>query len=500
MSEISKVIRVFLIDCSLAMDKDDPYRRRLDVHVPPLAMMMLASNLKQSDLGRKTAVAVADAAVDWGSLDELTDALKEFRPDLVGLRCLSIHTETLKACAYIAKGLESRPLVIAGGPHISSVQRAAFDEFSSVDMIAIGEGEDTLYEVVSALYYSKDPTDVPGTMSRTVGGVKAAPRRKLIRDLDRLAVTDWRLTDFSKYQSFMTGFAPVMRPCATIMTTRGCPYRCVYCHQNHGKIYRKRSIEHVLRELEELHDLGVREVNIVDDNFNLDNRRAIALFEEIAKRNWKMRFYFGNGVRGDRLPTEVLDAMIGGGTIYMVYALESGSERIQKYIKKGLNLERFEKSIRYALKTGIMVEMFTMVGFPTETAEEIQRTVDFATQFEELYMIYLNIVNVFPGTELFDMAIEAGLTREALLSQDRSQGYMGGVIDQAAVNNVKIELGWYLMQEDRLKKVIEKQRKFLTEKEIEALHRSWWGPHFRIFSSWFEDKNHSFHEKALIRQ
>ncbi|NIR25515.1 MAG: radical SAM protein, partial [candidate division Zixibacteria bacterium] len=155
-----------------------------------------------------------------------------------------------------------------------------------------------------------------------------------------------------------------------------------------------------MREIQLLHDLGIRDINIIDDNFNFDNKRAVTIFNEIEKRNLGMRFYFGNGVRGDRLPKDVLDAMVSGGTIYMVYALETGSERMQKYIKKGLNLNKFEQSIRYAIDTGIMVEMFTMVGFPTETEEEIGQTLDFAMKLEGLCMIYLNVVNYFPGTEL----------------------------------------------------------------------------------------------------
>ncbi len=476
----SKNVRIFLIDCSLAMEKERSFRQRFDTHMPPLALMMLTSNLKKSDLGPKSTVHIADAAIDYANFDELTTALRDFRPDVVGLRCLSIHTETLRRCAEIAKTLDPVPLVIAGGPHVSSVRQQAFKELPDLDMVVIGEGEDTFYDLVSAIYHDKDPSDIPGTISRTATGIKHAPARVLIQDLDTLAITDWSQIDFTKYEDFMTGFAPVLRQSATIMTTRGCPYRCVYCHEIMGKKYRKRSADHVLREIQLLHDLGIRDINIIDDNFNFDNKRAVTIFNEIEKRNLGMRFYFGNGVRGDRLPKDVLDAMVSGGTIYMVYALETGSERMQKYIKKGLNLNKFEQSIRYAIDTGIMVEMFTMVGFPTETEEEIGQTLDFAMKLEGLCMIYLNAVNYFPGTELFNMALNAGISLKAIESQDKSQGYMGNGINKDAVENAKFELAWFLMQEERIAKVLNTQRKFLTEREIEVLHRLWWGANYQV--------------------
>jgi anaerobic magnesium-protoporphyrin IX monomethyl ester cyclase len=473
-------LRVLLIDCALPIKKEGTYRQRLDSHIPPLGLLMLASYLRKSDLGSRASVQVLDAGVDFRNYEEISEFFQDYKPDFVGLRCLSIHTELLRKCAEIAKALDSRPLVVAGGPHVTSVRQKAFEDFPEVDMIAIGEGENTFYDLVSSLYYSTDPTNVPGTISKTSAGIKYAPDRELISNLDTLPVTDWSSTNFSKYENFMTGFAPVLRPCATVMTTRGCPYQCVYCHEIFGKEYRKRSVDHVIQELQHLHGLGVRDVNIIDDNFNLDNKRAISIFEEITRRNLGMRFYFGNGVRGDRLPADVLDAMVGGGTKYMVYALETSSARMQEYIKKRLNLQLFEKSIRYAINTGIMVEMFTMIGFPTETEEEMNHTIDFAMQFENLSMIYLNVVNFFPGTELFDMAIKAGIPRDVLLSQDRTNGYMGDTLNRSAVENIRIKLGWFLMQEDRITNVLSTQRKFLSEREIEVLHKLWWGPSYKV--------------------
>ena len=193
-----------------------------------------------------------------------------------------------------------------------------------------------------------------------------------IPDLDSLPYPDYSLVDLEAFSNqYLTFSAKIYQPHANILTTRGCAYRCMYCHHILGKKFRARSPENVLAEIRFLHErYGVTDFQIIDDIFNFDIDRAKTVCNLLIKSGLKLTLSFPNGVRGDIMDEELIDKMAEAGTKYVSYAVETASPRLQKLIRKNLDLDRVFRAIEYTAKAGIITRGFFMLGFPTETEAE----------------------------------------------------------------------------------------------------------------------------------
>ena len=455
------MIKILLIDCSRALEVE--LRDTYDVHHPPVGLLALATQIAKSDIGKHTDIKIIDSTVDYTSLEELDQLLKDSDPDIVGLRCLHKHTEQFHQASAMAKKLPNTPLVIGGGPYPSAEPEKVMERDEHLDIVVVGEGEEVFYDLIAAYHNQKPLADVPGIYHRENGEIKQSETRDVIQDLDSIPIPDWSLIDFNRYEKMM-GQAPVFRKMAPILTTRGCPYACTYCHELFQKRFRVRSAQNIVDELEILNALGVHDISVIDDIFNLYPERVIDIFNRIIQKNLKMRYYYPNGLRGDRMTHEAIDSMVEGGSIMFSYALESGSRRIQKLVKKELRFEPFYDAVDYTIKKGVMVDMFLMVGFPTETEEEALKTIDFLMQWDEICFPYLNVLNAFPGTEIYDKMIAAGSNEEEI-KEAFGSGYSKS--GHEVVESVKFDfLKNYFLRSDRLKKAITIQRKFLREDEL----------------------------------
>ncbi len=150
---------------------------------------------------------------------------------------------------------------------------------------------------------------------------------------------------------------------------------------------------------------GIEKFEVIDDIFNLDEERARMICEGIIKRGWKILLSFPNGLRGDRLSFETLKLMKDAGTYYISFAIESASERIQRLIKKNLDVEKTLRAIEWAVNLRIWTMGYFMLGFPTETEEEIKKTIDCARK-SKLHIALFFIVTPFKGTELYETYIQ----------------------------------------------------------------------------------------------
>jgi anaerobic magnesium-protoporphyrin IX monomethyl ester cyclase len=334
------------------------------------------------------------------------DWICEFRPDILGLRSLTMGKSALHRIARLAKERLGVPLVIAGGPHATD---APFDimEDKSFDLASLGEGEQTIVEIVSAYMNNEPYESIEGLAVRTDTGIRLTAPRVPIADLDSLPLPDHKVTDFKAINKGHVDFSFRYNvPHANLFTSRGCPYKCIYCHHVFGKKFRFHSAERVFEEVKNLYENhGIRSFQIVDDIFNLHRKRALEFFDRIVKSNMKVTFSFPNGVRGDIVDQEMVDAMWEAGVRYMAYAIESGSPRIQTLIRKNLKLDRIKEAISMSTSKGIVTRGFFMFGFPTETAEEVRMTIDFATSSDLVTAMFFTVL-YFPGTPLYELACE----------------------------------------------------------------------------------------------
>jgi tRNA A37 methylthiotransferase MiaB len=186
-----------------------------------------------------------------------------------------------------------------------------------------------------------------------------------------------------------------------ISLSRGCPYRCTYCHQMHGKKFRGHSAEYVLQLVDRAAEqYDIRNFDIIDDIFNYDAGRLQAICEGfIARRD--VRFTLPNGIRADRLDAEQIRLLSRAGLEYVAIAVETASPRLQKMICKNLQLDKVRGVIEEFARQRVMLSGFFMVGFPTETEEDMRMTIDFALK-SSLHNALFFVVSPFEGTELFE--------------------------------------------------------------------------------------------------
>ena len=178
--------------------------------------------------------------------------------------------------------------------------------------------------------------------------MRSGPRDQ-IKDLNTLPLYDRSLIDYSKYGKHV-GHAGVKHSIA-VQATRGCPYRCFYCDvYKTTEHHFRRSPEKIFEEVKILADIGVKRVEFIDDIFNVKEKNFISFFNMVIKENLKVKFFFPTALKGDLLTKESIDAMMEGGAVGVNVSLESASPRMQKVMRKNLNIPRFRENLEYICK------------------------------------------------------------------------------------------------------------------------------------------------------
>jgi anaerobic magnesium-protoporphyrin IX monomethyl ester cyclase len=383
---------------------------------PPLGLLYLAAYSRQQRPG-KDEFRLVDERIHPLTDADYAEIIRTWKPDLIGLSILTTEAQRWKELARTLKGLSPATPIFVGGPHATAYGAKLFDE-GPCDFIFRGESEQPFVQVLNAFDESRAlsvsmplaggqtlkgaiPAKVSGLIfHRDDGSLYEVPYNDSMLNVEELPRPAWDLLDFSDYQDH-----PRMTPInharyAPLFTSRGCPYRCIYCHDVFGKGFGAMSPKKVVDDIQYLNEVhNVHDFEIYDDIFNANPERVIAISEEIRRRGLYTRFTFPNGVRGDRLNKDVIDALAAMGTYHMAFAVESASPRIQKLIRKHNKLDKLAENIAYAADAGIFAWGFFMLGFPTETREELWSTVDFAVD-SKLHGAFFFQVVPFGGTEL----------------------------------------------------------------------------------------------------
>ena len=380
---------------------------------PPLGICYLSACLKRASHD----VRLVDLRAKRQSVHSHRHAIREFAPQVVGISALVLEHIQLQEVAAQLKALPDPPVVVVGGPFSNSLPETLLT-YRDVDLAVPGEGERAILEIAERVDRGSDDWTIPGVWKRTADGPQRIEGGAVIQDLDEIPYPDWGQLDLPDYhEQPHHGFIYAHKEYMSVITSRGCPYHCVFCHNIMGKRFRKRSAENIVGELEVLkNEYGIREITISDDVFNLDKARAKQVCDLVVERNLGLKFTFPSGLRGDVMDEELLRKLKAMGTYKVAYGIETGSPRLQKSIRKNVDLVRLREVIDQTARLGILVQGFFLFGFPTETREEMHATVRYATR-SRLDLASINIVNAFPGTELHQMATDLGHDLDYSLDQ-----------------------------------------------------------------------------------
>lgn len=244
--------------------------------------------------------------------------------------------------------------------------------------------------------------------------IHKTPGRQTITHLDMLPILDRSLIDYERYNQFIG--QSMVKDCMTLQATRGCPYRCAFCHKIWPKKHVARSAKNLFDEIKLHYHMGIRRFVFVDDIFNFDMKNSTRFYELIIKNRLEVQLFFPNGLRCDLLSKDYIDLMVEAGTVDISFALDTASPRLQKLIGKHLNIEKFKENIEYVCEKypAVILEFQVIHGFPTETEEEALMSLDFIKNLKWLDFPYIHILKIFPGTDMEALALQHGITRDAI--------------------------------------------------------------------------------------
>lgn len=382
-----------------------PYTQHTHVH--PLGIMSLAAAVRAKG---HADVAIFDMKVERWTVAQACDALVAHRPEIVGLSAMTYEAGCMHELARELERRLPRVVIVCGGPHPSVADEDVMRE-AAVDFVVRGEGEHTLVDLLDGLRDAR--TDWSGCLGLNWRDATGAPRREADRPppaaLDDLPFPAWDLIDHAKYYDVPRGGVIYASPrFATMFSSRACPWRCTYCHNSYGKSFRERSAEHVLAEIDYLvENHGVKELVFMDDIFNFKAQRAKKIAEGLIERGYGLKLTFPNGFRGDILDEELVVLLKRAGMYRCMVAVESAVPRIQKVMKKNLKIDKVERIVDFIARQGVMVHGAFMLGFPSETEEEMQATIDWASKSSFHTAAFFRVIP-FKGTELFQQVEHAG--------------------------------------------------------------------------------------------
>lgn len=337
-----------------------------------------------------------DMNIMEGGYPTLKRWLKKYRPDVIGLTMVTPgYLRGYELIKNIKKDFPKTKIIV-GGPHVSMKLTDILKEIPEIDAGFISESEQSLVDYLKS---DTNPKKVKGIVFRAGKKYVFNPPEIEI-DVDRFGWPKYERFDLSKYSD------------VTLYTSRGCPFRCVFC--TIGKFnqsrFRPRSSASVIEEIKYWYDKGQRLFPVEDDNFCFDDKRIYDLCDALDKANLKgATFALGQGVRADKANKRLLKRMFEVGFKYATIAVEGGNNKVLRALRKGETIQRIKKTIKDACEIGYEVRLLFVVGAKGETWKDVQDSLDIAEKYPVMYSRFNNLLPI-PGTELFDWVESEKLT------------------------------------------------------------------------------------------
>lgn len=360
-------------------------------------------------------VEILDFLLARATPEKVERRMARLRPQLVGITSVTLNHHLAEEIARAVRDFDPQVPIAMGGPHVSFETEGSFRSLGdALDFVAFGEGEHTLVELARALEARSDVRDVRGLAAREPGSgrVVRSPRRPVEEDLDSIPEPARDLVPLSRYLAFDSH--------ASVVTSRGCPFECIFCSAPAwtGRRVRYRTPSLCVDEIERLAALGFGEITIEDDLFTLYRKHFLAVCGELIRRKTGIRWNAFSRV--DTITPEIVGIMAEAGCQAICFGVESGSQELLDLVKKHSSIAKVKRAMKMTREAGITTLASFIVGLPGETVDTLRRTVEFASELrEEFGSLYgFHVLAPFPGTEVRERAEHYGL--EILSSDWRS--------------------------------------------------------------------------------
>ena len=354
---------------------------------PPLGLGYVAACLK------KAGITVELVDCTFLRQDEALEKVRRSQPRIIGMQVMfSMKEKALELARLLKKDCE---LLVAGGPLPTSDP----EEFlRSFDVVVVGEGEQTMLELVRAVQNVTSLMNVKGIAFREKDKVKVTPPRDFIKDLDSIAFPS---REFFNHRAYMRYFKEKFGYTETsVITSRGCPFNCDFCSRPvFGNSFRSRTAANIVDEVEVVHKLGYERVWFADDCFTLDRKRLLNICDELVRRRANVSWECLSRV--DTVDGQIAQKMKQAGCVRVFFGIESGNDLILRIMKKQVTTKQAERAVHVFKKAGIQVGAFFILGYPGESSETVLDTVRFASSLPLDYLSF-TFPYPIPGTPLFD--------------------------------------------------------------------------------------------------
>lgn len=343
-------------------------------------------------------VHLIDEQVTSNTLDLVENYLRQLAPPYIF--GFSVLTAGLSRSLYLARRLkQSIPdcKVIFGGIHPSAAPEEIL-AFPQVDLVVRGEAEDVILDLYQALKGGEEAQHLPNLSYRHNGRPVHNPLQPRPVDLDALPPFPYELFTAPQYDL------------GAVMSSRGCPYNCIFCSNRvtTGKRYRYRAAEKIAQEIKTLHDqYSIRHILFLDDNLMVDRPRVYALMEQLRQMELQGRISYTFQSRCDNVDPTVLGDLYAAGFSNISFGLETASEQVMRTIKKGETVAQCHSAVALAKQIGFHVSATFIFGLPGETHAERLKSIAFARE-HDLDLVRFNNATPYPGTELNAMAARDG--------------------------------------------------------------------------------------------
>ncbi|MHC4213285.1 MAG: B12-binding domain-containing radical SAM protein [Planctomycetota bacterium] len=347
-------------------------------------------------------------------LNELGQKVSEIEPDLLVIQLEHINISVACRAAQITKELTGCKVVFVG-TLVTAIPKESLEKYSICDYVLRGEWDYTVSELADCLFDNDDTRMTNGLCRRNNGQIQINDKAPLVQDLDALPFPAYDLLDLSKfYESVFTHF-----PAATAITSRGCPFECVYCvfpNTIYSHKYRYQSPERVLAEAMYLqNEFGVKQIRYDDDTFEINKQRVFDICRLFTENDVKLKWIIQS--RPSLMTEEMAKALKKAGCVMVLYGVESGDDEILKKIKKNTTTSEIERGVRIVKKYGLDVLNCVMIGFYWDSPETIKRTIDFAFKLNAEFTQF-SIATPLPGTEYYELLKSSGY----MVSDDLEKG------------------------------------------------------------------------------
>ena len=361
------------------------------LNYPPLGLAYLSEFLDKNDIEH----IVIDQGLGYTQKDILRK-ISEIKPDWVGISLNSLLIN--KSIDLINKINENNPetRIVVGGPHVTTKRKEIFNELKTIEFAVVGEGGESFLKLVTG----KRKKEIEGLIYTDEEGTLVSNNRRITKDINTIP-----FPRFMKFElnSYLTRAIP-------IITSRGCPFKCVFCQQSSllSKKWRGISAANFIEILKYWEERGHKEIHVLDDNFAFNEKRLERIAELYEKQGLhKIKLTLVGGVRISSATKKNLELFKRIGVDYISFGVESFSDEVLRFIKKGTTVKRIQEAIKNSTDMGFKVRLFFIVGFPYETVESLRKIYKMVLKYPVYQVRFFNLIP-YENTEIMDWLEENG--------------------------------------------------------------------------------------------